>query len=125
MSSRDIEGENPLYLPQAKVYDACCGLGPCVTLPGAMPPEAEIDIEMRIVRHHETVFEGKTSAGQMARSFDNLISWLGRESSFPNGVFLLTGTGIVPDSDFTLQPRDIVEITIAGIGTLINPVAEG
>lgn len=123
MSSRDIEGENPLYLPQAKIYDACCSLGPCITLPVSMPPEEEIDIEMRIQRGEDVVFEGKTSAGQMARSFDNLISWLGRESSFPKGVFLLTGTGIVPGSDFSLQPRDVVEISIAGIGTLINPVA--
>jgi 2-dehydro-3-deoxy-D-arabinonate dehydratase len=123
MSSRDIEGENPLYLPQAKIYDACCSLGPCITLPVSMPPEDEIDIEMRIQRGEDVVFEGKTSASQMARSFDNLISWLGRESSFPKGVFLLTGTGIVPGSDFSLQPRDVVEISIAGIGTLINPVA--
>ncbi len=125
VSSRDIEGENPLYLPQAKIYDACCSLGPCITLPIAMPPEDEIDIEMRIEREEEVVFEGHTSVGQMARSFDNLISWLGRESSFPNGVFLLTGTGIVPDHDFTLQPRDVVEITISGVGTLINPVTQG
>jgi 2-dehydro-3-deoxy-D-arabinonate dehydratase len=122
MSSRDIEGENPLYLPQAKIYDACCSLGPCVTLPVAMPPEDEIDIEMVIRRGEDVLYEGKTSAGQMARSFDNLISWLGRESSFPTGVFLLTGTGIVPDNEFTLQEHDVVEITIAGIGTLINPV---
>lgn len=125
MSSRDIEGENPLYLPQAKVYDACCSLGPCITLPIAMPAEEEVDIEMRIRRGDEVVFDGKTSVGQMARSFDNLISWLGRESSFPTGVFLLTGTGIVPDNEFTLAPRDIVEITITGIGTLINPVTQG
>ncbi len=125
VSSRDIEGENPLYLPQAKIYDACCSLGPCVTLPIAMPPEEEIDIEMHIQRGEAVVFEGKTTVGQMARSFDNLISWLGRECSFPNGVFLMTGTGIVPDSEFTLQPRDVVEITISGVGTLINPVAQG
>ena len=125
VSSRDIEGENPLYLPQAKIYDACCSLGPCITLPIAMPSEDDIDIEMRILRGEEVLYQGKTSAGQMARSFDNLISWLGRESSFPDGVFLLTGTGIVPDNEFTLQTRDIVEITISGIGTLINPVTQG
>jgi 2-dehydro-3-deoxy-D-arabinonate dehydratase len=125
VSSRDIEGENPLYLPQAKIYDACCSLGPWVTLPVAMPPEREIEIEMRVRRDDEVVFEGQTSAGQMARSFDNLISWLGRESSFPHGVFLLTGTGIVPENDFTLQARDVVEISITGIGTLINPVQQG
>ncbi len=125
VSSRDIEGENPLYLPQAKIYDACCSLGPCITLPIAMPPEDETDIEMRIQRGDVVVYEGRTSAGQMARSFDNLISWLGRESSFPCGVFLLTGTGIVPDHDFALQAHDIVEITISGVGTLINPVGQG
>jgi len=125
MSSRDIEGENPLYLPQAKIYDACCSLGPCITLPVAMPPENEIHIEMLIRRGDEVVFEGKTSAGQMARSFDNLISWLGRESSFPDGVFLLTGTGIVPENDFSLQAQDVVEISVTGIGTLINSVRQG
>lgn len=125
MSSRDIEGENPLYLPQAKIYDACCSLGPCIALPVAMPAEDEIEIEMKIRRGDEEIFDCRTSVGQMARSFDNLISWLGRESSFPNGVFLLTGTGIVPDNEFTLETHDVVEITITGIGTLINPVAQG
>lgn len=124
MSSRDIEGENPLYLPQAKVYDGCCGLGPCITLPVSMPPEDEIEISMRVLRDDAAVFSGKTSVAHMARSFDNLISWLGRENSFPQGVFLMTGTGIVPDSDFTLQPADVVEITITGIGTLINSVIQ-
>jgi 2-dehydro-3-deoxy-D-arabinonate dehydratase len=125
VSSRDIEGENPLYLPQAKIFDACCGLGPCVTLPISMPPEQETTIEMLVRRNEQVVFEGATSAGKMARSFDNLISWLARENSFPNGVFLLTGTGIVPESDFSLQEGDTVEITISGIGTLINPVVQG
>ncbi len=125
MTSRDIEGENPLYLSQAKTFDACCSLGPCITLPMAMPPENEIDIEMRIQRGEETVFEGKISAGQMVRSFDNLISWLGRESSFPAGVFLLTGTGIIPEDSFSLATHDSVEITISGVGTLINPVMQG
>lgn len=124
MSSRDIEGDNPLYLPQAKVYDACCSLGPCITLPSAMPPEDEIDIEMSIRRADNVAYRASTSVGKMARSFDNLISWLGRENSFPAGVFLLTGTGIVPDNDFALQPGDVVEISISGIGTLMNPVAQ-
>lgn len=125
MSSRDIEGENPLYLPQAKIYDACCSLGPCITLPVSMPPEEEVEIEMRVLRGQHVAFEGTTSAGEMARSFDNLISWLGRECSFPHGVFLLTGTGIVPGSGFALQNHDVVEITISGIGTLTNPVTQG
>ena len=122
MSSRDIEGDNPLYLPQAKVYDACCALGPCITLAPAMPSREETGISLTIRRDGAVAFEGRTSAGQMARSYQELIDWLGRDNSFPQGVVLLTGTGIVPESDFTLEPRDIVEISIDGIGTLTNPV---
>ena len=125
MSSRDIEGENPLYLPQAKIYDACCGLGPWITLAGDMPPTAEIGIRLAVRRQGGTAFEGATSIAQMARSFDELIGWLGRECSFPDGAILLTGTGIVPPNDFTLQPGDIVEIAIDGIGTLSNSIAAG
>ena len=125
MSSRDIEGENPLYLPQAKVYDNCCGLGPWITLASAMPPPAEIGIRLEIRRAGERVFAGETSVAQMARSFDNLIGWLDRDNSFPTGVFLLTGTGVVPPSDFTLQAGDEVSISIDGIGTLTNPIVQG
>ena len=125
MSSRDIEGENPLYLPQAKVYDACCGLGPCVTLAGKMPPHDTIEIRMVIRRGGTVAFEAATNVGKMARPFGDLIHWLGRDNSFPHGVFLLTGTGIVPERDFTLQPGDVVAITIDGIGTLINPIVRG
>jgi 2-dehydro-3-deoxy-D-arabinonate dehydratase len=124
MSSRDIEGENPLYLPQAKVYDACCGLGPWITLAPAMPQPAEISIELSISRGDRVAFAGATSVGQMARSFDDLIGWLARDNSFPGGVILLTGTGIVPSDDFTLAPGDVVKITLAGIGTLVNPVVQ-
>jgi len=124
MSARDIEGQNPLYLPQAKVYDACCGLGPCITLAGRMPPHGTIEIRMIIRRAGAAVFEGKTGVAQMARSFEDLIAWLGRENSFPGGAFLMTGTGIVPDSDFSLEPGDVVEISIDGIGTLVNPVVK-
>jgi 2-dehydro-3-deoxy-D-arabinonate dehydratase len=125
MSSRDIEGENPLYLPQAKVYDACCALGPWITLASAMPAPAEIRIQLTIRRGGLAAFEGSTSVAQMARTFDELIGWLGRDNSFPQGVFLLTGTGIVPEDDFTLAPGDEVRISITGIGTLANPVAQG
>ncbi len=125
MSSRDIEGENPLYLPQAKVYDACCGLGPCICLAAAMPPRETIEIQMSILRQGETVFEGRTQVGQMARSFDELIGWLRRDNRFPHGVMLLTGTGIVPDREFTLHAGDVVAIGIDGIGTLINHVIQG
>ena len=124
VSSRDIEGDNPLYLPQAKVYDQCCGLGPCITLAAAMPARGEIGIGLAIRRSGAAVFEGQTTVDQMARSFEDLIDWLGRDNSFPRGVYLLTGTGIVPDSDFTLEPNDIVEITIDGIGTLVNTVVQ-
>jgi 2-dehydro-3-deoxy-D-arabinonate dehydratase len=125
MSSRDIEGENPLYLPQAKVYNACCGLGPWITLADAMPPRDEIGIQLAVKRGGKVAFHGETSIEQMARTFEDLIGWLGRDNSFPGGVLLLTGTGIVPKDDFTLEPGDLVEITIDGIGTLANPVVQG
>ena len=125
MSSRDIEGDNPLYLPQAKVYNQCCGLGPWITLPAGMPPREEIGIRLSIRRDEEVVVEGTTSVAQLARSFENLIGWLARDNSFPTGAFLLTGTGIVPESNFTLLADDWVEITIDGIGTLANPIVHG
>jgi 2-dehydro-3-deoxy-D-arabinonate dehydratase len=125
MSSRDIEGDNPLYLPQAKVYNGCCAIGPCITLPSAMPPRDEIGIRLEIRREGQVEFQGETNLSQMARSFENLIGWLARDNSFPNGVFLMTGTGIVPDSGFTLEPGDVVNISIDGIGTLSNPVVRG
>jgi 2-dehydro-3-deoxy-D-arabinonate dehydratase len=127
MSSRDIEGENPLYLPQAKLYNECCGLGPWITLEGTgdMPPHSTIGIELSVIRSGSEVFGGKTNIGQMARTFDDLINWLERENTFPGGAFLLTGTGIVPDNDFTLEAGDVVSIEIEGIGTLTNPVVQG
>jgi 2-dehydro-3-deoxy-D-arabinonate dehydratase len=125
MSSRDIEGDNPLYLPQAKMYNECCGLGPWITLSEAMPAREKIAISLSIVRQGKEVFAQCTSAAEMARTFDDLVQWLGRDNSFPNGAFLLTGTGIVPNSDFTLHPADSVVITIAGIGTLTNSIVQG
>jgi 2-dehydro-3-deoxy-D-arabinonate dehydratase len=122
MSSRDIEGDNPLYLPQAKCYDACAGLGPWISLLDPLPPADQIGVELQIVRGSDTVYSGTTSAAAMARGFEDLVSWLGRENHFPNGAFLMTGTGIVPDSDFTLQPGDMVHIRIDHVGTLINPI---
>ena len=124
MSSRDIEGENPLYLPQAKLYDACCGLGPWITLVDPGAPLPQLGIRLSVRRGGGVVFEGSTSTAQMARSLDELIGWLGRDNSFPDGVFLLTGTGIVPDNSFTLHPADIVEITIDSLGTLTNPIVQ-
>lgn len=125
MSSRDIEGENPLYLPQAKVYNGCCALGPCITLTDGNPINQQTGIRLTIRRAEAVAFSGETSVSQINRTFDDLIGWLCRENSFPQGVFLLTGTGIVPKDDFTLHAGDIVEITIDGIGTLANQVVQG
>ncbi len=125
MSSRDIEGENPLYLPQAKVYRQCAGLGPCITLLDGMPAREDTGIKLQIERAGEVVFEGDSGVSEMHRTFEDLIGYLCREQEFPNGVFLMTGTGIVPDSDFTLSDGDVVHITICGIGTLTNPVVQG
>jgi 2-dehydro-3-deoxy-D-arabinonate dehydratase len=125
MSSRDIEGDNPLYLPQAKVYNQCCGLGPVITLAEFMPPREKIGIRLDIDRAGTRVFSGSTGVDQMARGFEDLLGWLTRDNSFPNGAFLLTGTGIVPDSNFTLCAGDEVTISIDGIGTLRNKVVQG
>jgi 2-dehydro-3-deoxy-D-arabinonate dehydratase len=122
MSSRDIEGENPLYLPQAKIYDRACSLGPVITLPEAMPPREQITLRLTIERGAEKVFEGSTALGAMKRTFAELIDWLGRENSFPHGAVLLTGTGIVPPDDFTLEVGDLIAIDITGIGSLTNRV---
>jgi len=123
MSSRDIEGENPLYLPQAKVYDGSCAVGPAVTLAGAMPPLAGVQVRFQIDRGGKRAFEGSTNLGQMARTPEELVGWLGRETSFPHGAILLTGTGIVPPDAFTLASGDEIRISIDGIGTLANRVA--
>lgn len=125
MSSRDIEGENPLYLPQAKVYRQCAGLGPCITLLESMPAREDTGIKLEIERGGQIVFEGNSGVSEMHRTFEDLIEYLCREQEFPNGVFLMTGTGIVPDSDFTLNAGDVVHISICGIGTLTNPVVQG
>jgi len=122
MSSRDIEGENPLYLPQAKVYDRSCALGPCILLSqGPLP--AATPIEIRIMRNGETAFHGTTSLTELKRDPETLVSFLFRDNSFPDGCFLMTGTGIVPPDSFTLASGDRIEITIEPIGTLTNEVA--
>jgi 2-dehydro-3-deoxy-D-arabinonate dehydratase len=122
MSSRDIEGENPLYLPQAKFYDGACSVGPCITLVDAMPKPDDITIQLIIERAGKAVFDGATKVSAMKRTFQELIDWLGKETSFPHGAVLLTGTGVVPPDDFTLAAGDVVHIDIAGIGRLTNPV---
>jgi len=123
VSSRDIEGENPLYLPQAKIYRGSCSLGPVVTLLEAMPPLADVRIQLVIERQGHEGFQGTTTLAMMARTPEELVSWLFKENEFPEGVLLLTGTGIVPPDSFTLTSGDVVRITIDGIGTLTNPVA--
>jgi 2-dehydro-3-deoxy-D-arabinonate dehydratase len=125
VSARDIEGENPLYLPQAKVYRQSCALGPCVTLAAALPPRGSVRIRLTVQRGDAIAFEGETGLDRMARPLEELVEWLGRENEFPNGVILLTGTGVVPPDDFTLLAGDVVSISIDGIGTLTNPVVVG
>ena len=122
MSSRDIEGVNPLYLPQAKFYDGACAIGPGVTLAAFLPPPTDVQIRIDIARGGKSVFAGSTSLAAMKRSLEELVSWLYRETSFPDGAILLTGTGVVPPDDFTLALGDIVTIDIAGIGRLVNTV---
>ncbi len=121
MSSRDLEGENPLYLPQAKVYDRSCALGPCLLVTHEpLPPSTEIRLE--IVRGGGVEFAGATTLSAMKRDPRNLVEYLFRNNTFPQGCFLLTGTGIVPPDSFALQVGDEVRITITGIGTLTNVV---
>jgi 2-dehydro-3-deoxy-D-arabinonate dehydratase len=120
MSSRDIEGENPLYLPQAKVYDGSCALGPCVLLSSNRLTDNVIRLE--IMRRSEPTFSGSTSLSELKRNPQQLIEFLFRNQSFPRGVFLMTGTGIVPSDDFTLQNGDLIRIAIDGIGVLENHV---
>ena len=123
MSSRDIEGENPLYLPQAKVYAQSCGLGPGILLCNqTLPRETAIHLEIR--RGNTTAFHGETSLKELKRTPEELVEYLYRDNVFPYGCFLLTGTGIVPPDDFTLQVEDEVRITIDPIGTLINYVVQ-
>ncbi len=122
MSSRDIEGENPLYLPQAKVYDGSCALGPCVLLAEGPLPKSTA-IRLTITRDGQDVFRGETTLAELKREPEELASYLYRDSSFPVGAYLLTGTGIVPGDDFTLAHGDGIAITIDGIGTLTNTVA--
>jgi len=121
MSSRDIEGENPLYLPQAKVYSRSCALGPGIMISSnPLPPTTKIQLEIK--RGGESVFSGATDLTRLKRDPQQLVDYLYRENSFPNGTFLLTGTGVVPPDSFTLNPGDEIRISIDGIGTLVNLV---
>lgn len=122
MSSRSIEGENPLYLPQAKSYDGCASVGPCIYV-SKEPLPLDAIIQMEIRRQGTQVFEGEIPINQIKRPLTELVSYLYRECSFPHGSLLMTGTGIVPDKEFTLQKDDEISITIDRIGTLVNYVA--
>ena len=121
MSSRSIEGENPLYLPQAKTYDGCAAIGPCIYVP-EQPIQLSTEIKLEIKRNHEIVFVGSVTLNQMKRTVEELVSFVYRECSFPNGCYIMTGTGIVPSNDFTLKSNDEINITIENIGTLMNTV---
>jgi len=123
MSSRDIEGENLLYLPQAKTYHRSCALGPWIVLGTVEERAREWKIRIEINRNGKTVFSGDTSVGQIKRSFDELAGFLFRCQVFPHGAVLLTGTGIVPADDFTLKERDMIRIEVSGIGVLQNEVS--
>ena len=124
VSSRDIEGENPLYLPQAKIYRESCALGPVVWLTDDESAPV-FDIAITIQRRGAAVYEGKISTSAMRRSFADLADWLFRDNPFPSGAYLLTGTGLVPEAGFSLAPEDRVSITVPRIGTLSNHVVQG
>ncbi|MBL7700146.1 MAG: fumarylacetoacetate hydrolase family protein [Chitinophagaceae bacterium] len=121
MSSRSIEGENPLYLPQAKMYERSVALGPCLYIP-SKPFDRNSSITLRIERDNNTAYEGSVKVDKMKRTLEELAKWLFAELKFPYGSFLLTGTGLVPPDHFTLQHGDVVHITIENIGTLSNTV---
>ncbi|MEJ7839086.1 MAG: fumarylacetoacetate hydrolase family protein [Thermomicrobiales bacterium] len=122
MSSRSIEGENPLYLPQAKMYSKCAGLGPWISLTSEVADPRNLDITLTIERGGKIHFEGTTSTSQIHRTFEDLVGYLQLHNEFPNGVVLMTGTGIIPPLEFTLEDGDLVSIAITGVGTLRNPV---
>jgi 2-dehydro-3-deoxy-D-arabinonate dehydratase len=122
VSSRSIEGENPLYLPQAKVYSRCAALGPILVTVDELPDVSNLEIQLTIRRGGTDLFQESTATSQLHRSLTDLIEYLRRDNEFPDGVFLMTGTGIVPPSEFTLHDGDEVTIRIEGIGSLVNPV---
>ena len=123
MSSRDIEGENPLYLPQAKSYNASAAVGPCLYVSEA-PIHPDSLIRLEIQRQAELIFSGEISINRMKRKHEELVEYLFRETSFPNGVYLMTGTGIVPPDHFTLKPGDEIKVSIENIGILVNTVGQ-
>ena len=125
VSSRSIEGENPLYLPQAKVYAGCCALGPGITPVWDVADPYVLGIRMSIRRNDAVHWTGETSMREFARRLEDLVAYLFREDTFPDGVILSTGTALVPETPFTLEEGDVVEISIDGLGELRNPVVRG
>jgi 2-dehydro-3-deoxy-D-arabinonate dehydratase len=125
VSSRSIEGENPLYLPQAKVYAGCCAVGPGITPAWEVANGYALALRLRILRAGRLHWTGESSTRELKRRYDELVSYLFREDEFPEGVILSTGTALVPESPFTLQPGDVVEIEIDQLGTLRNRVVRG
>jgi 2-dehydro-3-deoxy-D-arabinonate dehydratase len=125
MSSRSLEGDNPLYLPQAKIYANCCALGPAITPAWEIANPYNLTIGLSIERDGQVYWQGETSTSELKRRFEELVSYLFLENDFPDGVMLCTGTALVPERHFTLQPGDIVQITIDQLGILRNPVARG
>jgi 2-dehydro-3-deoxy-D-arabinonate dehydratase len=124
VSSRDIEGENPLYLPQAKIYAGSCALSPGIRPAWELPDPGSLEIEARVTRHGEVAFEGRTSTARMRRTVAELVDHLVRAQDFPDGAVLSTGTGIVPELDFSLQVGDVVHVAVKEVGTLSNPVVD-
>ena len=124
VSSRSIEGANPLYLPQAKIYDRCCAIGPCVVTADEIPDPHRLSVQCQIIREGETIFSAETSTSEMIRTCQELASFVRRHNPLPDGTVVLTGTGLVPPEDVTLLAGDRVKITIEGIGTLENLVVE-
>jgi 2-dehydro-3-deoxy-D-arabinonate dehydratase len=124
VSSRSIEGENPLYLPQAKVYRGSCALGPCIVGVDEAPPLKELEISLTISRDREAIFTGFTQLSRLHRTPEELVQWLFRAQDFPVGVVLMTGTSIIPEAEFTLRSGDEVRISITGLGELVNTVEE-
>ena len=125
MSSRSIEGENPLYLPQAKIYANCCALGPAITPAWEIADPYNLAISLSIERDGQVYWQGETNTSELKRRFEELVGYLFLENDFPDGVMLCTGTALVPERHFTLQPGDIVQITIDQLGILRNPVVRG
>ena len=124
MSSRSIEGENPLYLPQAKVYDRSCAIGPCIATPEVVGDAQKLDVGLVIERDGEVAFNGSSNTSLMKRDCNYLADWLQRHNQVPNGTTVCTGTGTIPPPEFTLAEGDVVRISIDTIGTLVNPVVQ-